>query len=162
LPGHVLFFERSKQMSRKSLWLGLTLAVAVLSLVCLSAGVHAQKQNHAPKPNQNSVSEGPPSLSLTAEPTVIKASEGAHAQRNAAARWASQLRYRWTVNGGRLNGQGPTPVWDMAGLQPGVYQAVAEVDDGRDLTCVAFSSVSVVVLECPPPPRPVCPTINIS
>jgi hypothetical protein len=32
------------------------------------------------------------------------------------------------------------------------------------LNCVAFSSVSVIVLDCPPPPpeRPVCPTVSVS
>jgi hypothetical protein len=144
-------------MSRKSLWIGLALAAAVAAFVSLPAAVKAQKQNY--------VSSGPPSLSLVAEPTVIKACEDARINLNARAQanGGTQLRYKWTVNGGRLRGDGPTPNWDLSGAQPGAYQAVVEVDDGRDLNCVAFSSISVIVLDCPPEqPQPVCPTVNIS
>jgi hypothetical protein len=146
-------------MFRKGLWLSLLLSAACTGLFLLHANVSAQKQKY--------VSSGPPSLSLAAEPTVIKAcADEAHVQLAATARAndASPLRYKWTVNGGRLKGEGPGPAWDLSGLQPGVYQAMVEVDDGRDLSCASFSSVSVVVLECPPPPppQPVCPTVSIS
>ncbi len=144
-------------MSRKSFWIGLALAVAAAAFISLPAAVKAQKQKY--------VSSGPPSLSLLAEPTVIKACEDARINLNANARSndGAKLRYKWTVNGGRLRGDGPTPSWDLGGARPGSYQAVVEVDDGRDLNCVAFSSISVVVLDCPPEqPQPVCPTVNIS
>lgn len=144
-------------MSRKSFWIGLALSVAAAAFITLPAAVKAQKQKY--------VSSGPPTLSLLAEPTVIKACEDARINLNANARSndGAALRYKWTVNGGRLRGDGPTPIWDLGGAQPGSYQAVVEVDDGRDLNCVAFSSVSVVVLDCPPEqPQPVCPTVNIS
>lgn len=144
-------------MSRKSFWIGLALSVAAAAFITLPAAVKAQKQKY--------VSSGPPTLSLLAEPTVIKACEDARINLNANARSndGATLRYKWTVNGGRLRGDGPTPIWDLGGTQPGSYQAVVEVDDGRDLNCVAFSSVSVVVLDCPPEqPQPVCPTVNIS
>jgi hypothetical protein len=140
-------------MSPRSLWLAP--ALLLISPVLLTQHtVTAQKQNH--------VVVGPPSLALGIEPNVIKACEGAHAQLTANARSSdgSPLRYRWTVNGGRLKGEGANPSWDLTGLQPGVYSANVEVDDGRDLTCTAFSSTSIVVLDCPP--QPVCPTINIT
>ncbi|HMH45685.1 MAG TPA: hypothetical protein VK557_19510 [Pyrinomonadaceae bacterium] len=145
-------------MSRKSLWLGLIMAVMVASL--LSFHVDAK-----PKKKKYVTPSGPPTLSLVAEPMVIKACEDSHVQLAATARATdgAKLRYRWTVNGGRLRGDGPSPNWDLAGTQPGTYQAVVEVDDGRDLSCVAFSSISVVVLDCPPPrAQPVCPTVNVS
>jgi len=142
-------------MSRKSLWFGLVLAIIAAAVLSLPGGSSAQKQKY--------VSSGPPSLSLAVEPTVIKACNDSHVQLNATARTNdnAQLRYRWTVNGGHLSGEGPNPSWDLSGAQPGAYQAVVEVDDGRDLNCVSFSSVSVIVVDCPPPP-PVCPTVNIS
>lgn len=145
-------------MSRKSLWLGLIMAVMVASL--LTFHVDAK-----PKKKKYETPSGPPTLSLAAEPMVIKTCEDSHVQLAATARASdrAKLRYRWTVNGGRLRGDGPSPNWDLAGTQPGTYQAVVEVDDGRDLSCVAFSSISVVVLECPPPRvQPVCPTVNVS
>jgi len=142
-------------MSRKSLWFGLVLAILTVALFSLPAGTSAQKQKY--------VSSGPPSLSLAVEPGVIKACENSHVQLNATARASDNapLRYRWTVNGGHLTGEGANPTWDLSGAHPGAYQAVVEVDDGRDLNCVSFSSVSVVLIDCPPPP-PVCPTVNIS
>jgi len=145
-------------MSRKSLCFGLVLTAAVAAFICFS--VEAK-----PKKKKYETPSGPPSLSLALEPTVIKACEDSHVQLTATARGndGARLRYRWTVNGGRLRGDGPNPSWDLAGVQPGVYQAVVEVDDGRDQTCAAFSSVSVVVLDCPPPPpQPVCPSVSIS
>lgn len=142
-------------MSRKSLWFGLVLAVLAAAVLSLPAGTSAQKQKY--------VSSGPPSLSLAVEPAVIKACETSQVQLNATARANDNapLRYRWTVNGGHLKGEGANPMWDLSGVQPGAYQAVVEVDDGRDLNCVSFSSVSVMVTDCPPPP-PVCPTVNVS
>ena len=147
------------KISRKGLGYGLTLAAILVALFSFHENVRAQ--------NQKYVSSGPPSLSLVAEPSVIKACpDQARVQltANARANDGAALRYRWTVNGGRLRGEGANPSWDLAGTQAGVYQAVVEVDDGRDLNCVAFSSISVIVLDCPPPPppAPVCPTVSIS
>ena len=146
-------------MPRKSLWFGLALAMVVAILVFVSAGANAQKK---PQPERAS---GPPSLSLAAEPTTIKAcnDESARVRLVATARSAdgATLRYKWTTNGGRLRGDGANTSWDLAGVQPGVYQAFVEVDDGRDLNCVAFSSVSIIVTDCPPPP-PVCPNVTVS
>ena len=142
-------------MSRKSFWFGLVLAIAAAALLSSPVGTRAQKQKY--------VTSGPPSLSLAAQPTVIKTCEDSRVQLAATARASdgASLRYRWTVNGGRLRGDGPNPNWDLSGAQPGAYQAVVEVDDGRDLNCVAFSSISVIVTDCPPPP-PVCPTVNVT
>src|SRR5207237_4082509 len=108
---------------------------------------------------------GPPSLSLAAEPYSVRACEDAQVRLLATARSAEglPLRYKWTTNGGRLKGDGPNTSWDLAGAQPGVYQAVVEVDDGRDLNCIAFSTATVVVTECPPErPVPVCPNVSVS
>ena len=143
-------------MLPRSFWL--TPALLLIAPVLLTQHlVRAQKQSQAVV--------GPPALALAIEPNVIKACEDAHAQLTANARSAdgSPLRYRWTVTGGKLKGEGANPSWDLTGLGPGVYKANVEVDDGRDLTCTAFSSTSIVVLDCPPPPpQPVCPTVNIS
>jgi hypothetical protein len=140
-------------MFRKSLAFGFALTVLLAFQITATA--------------QNQISSGPPSLALAAEPTVVKAcaDDSSRVQLNANARAndPAQLRYKWTTSVGKLNGSGPTPTWDLAGVQPGVYQAFVEVDDVRDPGCVAFSSLAVVVLDCPPPrPEPVCPTVSIS
>ncbi|HEX3143381.1 MAG TPA: hypothetical protein VHQ64_05380, partial [Pyrinomonadaceae bacterium] len=145
-------------MSRKSLWLFLIMAVVAAGLL-LQPAARAQKQKQ-----QYSGPSGPPTLSLNVEPNVVKACEGgAQVQllANAKSPDGAPLRYRWKVNGGQIKGDGPNPAWDLTGLAPGTYRASIEVDDGRDINCVAFSSVPIVVLDCPPPP-PACPTVNIN
>ena len=145
-------------MSRKSLWFGLVLTVAIAALLGFS--VEAK-----PKKKKYEKISGPPTLSLLADPTVIKTCEDSRVQltANARANDGARLRYRWTVNGGRLRGDGPNPSWDLSGTAPGSYQAVVEVDDGRDENCVAFSSVSVIVLECRrEQPQLVCPSVSIT
>lgn len=149
-------------MPRKNLWFGLALATVVAMSVLVSADAKPQKQKQPARPS------GPPSLSLAADSTVIKGcnDESARVRLVATARSVdgAPLRYRWTTNGGKLRGEGANTSWDLAGVQPGVYQAFVEVDDGRDLNCVAFSSISIVVTDCPPPPPPppVCPNVTVS
>ena len=148
-------------MPQKSFWSGLALATVVATLVFAPAGANAQKKSQPQR------ASGPPSLSLAADSTVIKGcnDESARVRLVATARASdgASLRYRWTTNGGKLSGDGANTSWDLAGVQPGVYQAFVEVDDGRDLNCVAFSSVAIVVTDCPPPPpQIVCPNVTVS
>lgn len=145
-------------MPRKSLWFGLALATVVAMSVLVSADAKPQKQKGP---------SGPPSLSLAADSAVIKGcnDESARVRLVVTARSVDGAppRYRWTTNGGKFRGEGANTSWDLAGVQPGVYQAFVEVDDGRDLNCVAFSSVSIVVTDCPPPPPEiVCPNVTVS
>ena len=147
-------------MPRKSLWFSLALATVSVLLIA-SVDASAQKNQQ-----QRSVS-GPPALSLAADPVSVRAcaDESSRVGLVATARSpvGGPLSYKWTTNGGRLTGTGANTTWDLSGVQPGVYQAVVEVDDGRDLNCVAFSSVSIVVADCPPPPPEIiCPNVTIS
>src|SRR5712691_3362618 len=143
---------------RKSFLFGLALAVVMAVLVFASADAKPKKKKHIQR------ASGPPTLSLGAEPTTVRACDDARVQlmARASSPEGRPLRYKWTTNGGRLNGQGASTTWDLSGAQPGVYQAVVEVDDGRYLDCVAFSSASIVVTGCPPPPRIICPTVIVS
>ena len=110
---------------------------------------------------------GPPTLSLTAEPNVVRTCETqpATVQLRATATSSSgnPIRYRWTVDGGTLTGKDAATTWDLTGARPGTYHAVADVDEG-DNDCAAFASVAVIVLECPPPPPapPSCPEVKLS
>jgi hypothetical protein len=148
-------------MSRKSLWFGLALAMVFTVLVVGS--VDAKPKKRKPLRDQS----GPPSLSLAADPYTVRAcadeTSRIHLIASARSPVGGALRYKWTTNGGRLMGQGANTTWDLAGAQPGVYQAVVEVDDGRAFDCVAFSSISIVVTDCPPPPAEiVCPNVTVS
>ncbi|MDX6530568.1 MAG: hypothetical protein QOH41_2858 [Blastocatellia bacterium] len=150
-------------MSRKSLWFGLAIAMVVGMLMFASVDAKPKKKKHVDRDRAS----GPPSLSLAADTTTIKAcnDESARVRLVATARATdgAPLRYKWTTSGGRLRGDGASPSWDLAGAAPGAYQATVEVDDGRDLNCVAFSSISIVVIDCPPPPvEIVCPQVTVS
>jgi hypothetical protein len=144
-------------MFRKSLWLGLALMLVVVTLASVSVDARPKKKKgreHA---------SGPPSLSLTADVYTVRTCEDAIVRLEARSNGAA---YKWTVNGGRLRGDGPNTSWDLSKAAPGVYQAVVQVDDGHYHDCAAFSSISVVVLDCPPPPiippKKVCPTVRVS
>ena len=147
-------------MPRKRFLFGLALAVVMAVLVLASADAKPKKKKHVER------ASGPPTLSLAAEPTTIRACDDARVQlmARASSPEGRPLRYKWTTNGGRLSGQGSNTTWDLSGAQPGAYQAVVEVDDGRYLDCVAFSSASIVVADCPRPPPPpiVCPKVTVS
>ena len=148
-------------MSRRILFAGLVLAVTVGGFAIASTQGLAKKHKHRVERSRR-----PPSLALAADPTTLRnCGEDARVRLVATASSAEggALRYKWNINGGRLVGEGPNTTWDLSGAQPGLYQAVVEVDDGRDQGCVAFSSANVLVTECPPiKPVPVCPTISIS
>ena len=106
----------------------------------------------------------PPNLSVSADPQVITACEGAGpaiVQVNARATSDYPIRYHWTVSGGHITGDGATASWDLSGLQPGTYKAYVDIDTGSgDEACQAFSSTTVVVNKCPPQ-VPVCPNVSI-
>ena len=144
-------------MPRKSFLFGLALATVMAVLVFASVDAKPKKKKQADR------ASGPPTLSLSAEATTVRACDDARVQLRATASSLEgrPLRYKWTTNGGKLTGEGANPTWDLSGARPGVYQAVVEVDDGRYLDCVAFSSASIVVTDCPPP-RIVCPNVTVS
>lgn len=139
--------------------IGYSLIIAVALIAFVS--VTTQAQNRRPR----TVNTTPPSLELSATPGTLRVCAGEPATVQLNARATSQngngLRYRWATEGGRLDGDGPNPVWDLSGMQPGTYRATVEVDSGTDDSCAAFSSASVVVNDCVRP-APVCPSVTIS
>lgn len=148
-------------MFRKTLWVSFVLAIIGTGVLLAPAEARAQKK-------RNDRASAPPTLSLAADQTSLRACEGDAPRVNLVASASSSsnlpLRYKWTVNEGRLTGTGPNTTWDLVGAQPGVYYAVVEVDDGADLNCVSFSSVAVMLTACPPPPpeAPTCPTVSVT
>ena len=139
--------------------IGFILPLVLAGLVALAPKALAQNQNTAP------VAYTPPALQLTASPSVVTvcADESSQAtgrvQLGAKSDLSGTPRYKWSVSGGRIDGEGANPTWDLTGAQPGYYKAFVEA--GTTEECVAFSSVTVLVVKCPPRP-PVCPNIVIS
>jgi hypothetical protein len=112
----------------------------------------------------------PPTIKLDADTQVVTLCPDAESVANPRVRLKAvgfspegkPLRYRWTVSGGRLDGDGTDVVWDLTDAQPGVYNAAVTVESGPvdNPLCTAFTSTKVVVRNCPPP-RPVCPNVSI-
>jgi hypothetical protein len=136
-----------------------------LPLVLVGLGVFASEA-FAQKVRETFV-YGPPSLSLAVDKTVISVCEGDRGptvvslNAKASSPNGNPIRYRWTTSGGRIEGDGPTVGWDLAGVGPGFHKAFLTIDTSTgDEACEVFSSVAVLV-KCPPPP-PVCPSVNIT
>src|SRR6202521_4971549 len=102
-------------MTRRSFLFGLALAVVMAVLVLASADAKPKKKKHVER------ASGPPTLSLAAEPTTVRACDDARVQlmARASSTEGRPLRYKWTTNGGRLTGQGASATWALAGGRPG-------------------------------------------
>jgi len=69
------------------------------------------------------------------------------------------LLFAWSVDGGKLSGEGRTVSWDLSGLQAGTYTATVSVTDGNGHTVPG--STSVTIADCRDCKAP-CPTISVS
>ena len=128
--------------------------------ILLTTSASAQQKNPT-------TSSAPPSLSLSADNTVVSACAGSPARVQLNARASSPsgnpIRYDWSTTGGRITGDGPNVYWDLTGLAPGVYRASIEIATGSVAgECRAFTSAAVVVKPCPPVIEPTCPSVEIS
>jgi hypothetical protein len=142
----------------------LVLASAAFVFTSTRAAQTGSQTSPAPPQNQ------PPTIKLDSDAQVVTLCPEAESMANPRVRLKAQgyspegkaLRYRWTVSGGRLEGDGTDVVWDLSDAQPGVYNAsvVAESGPEGNPLCTAFTSTKVVVRNCPPP-RPVCPNVSI-
>jgi hypothetical protein len=138
--------------------IALALPLALLALVILAPAAVAKKKK---KPVQTEpAAYVAPTVRLNASPTVVTACAGEPAQIRLDARTTdlSNVKYRWTASAGRIDGDGPTPNWDLSGLKPGVYKASVEAYNGVTEECLTFASTAVVV-KCMPI---YCPSITIT
>jgi hypothetical protein len=142
------------------------LIALVLPFVLIGLMAFAPESSAKKKPKRQKATETfvyqPPTIQLSATPTVLTACAGQNArvQLDAHATFSSGAnpRYRWSASGGRIEGNGATTSWDLSGVQPGYYKAYLEADNGVADECLAFSSASVLV-KCAPT---LCPNILIS
>src|SRR5713101_7986519 len=100
-------------MPRKNIWFGFALAMVMACLVFVSADARPKK-----KKKQREPVSGPPTLSLSANPTNVRncPDESSRVQlvATASSPEGRPLRYKWTTNGGKLTGQGANTTWDFA------------------------------------------------
>ena len=128
-------------LRHKARLFGLFLPIALVGFFALANVANAQKVR------VEATGFTPPNLSLLAEPRVIQVCEGsgpAIVHLNARVTSNYPISYRWTSNAGRIEGDGATVTWDLAGLQPGYYRAYVDIDTGSgDAACQAFASTAL-------------------
>jgi hypothetical protein len=157
-----------RSAKRRAPFSGLLLLAGSLAVGAGSLALGQSRQPQQPAQPENR----PPTIRLTSETQVVTLCPEAESMENPRVRLRAEgfspdgnrLRYRWNVSGGRLEGDGENVVWDLTGVQPGVYTVNATVESGPEGTvdplCTAFTSARVVVRNCPPP-RPICPNVAI-
>src|SRR5918992_5760634 len=99
---------------------GLFLLVALVGMLSVTSSVYAQKVRVETR------TFTPPNLTVGADPQVITVCEGAGpavVRLNARATSDYPIRYSWSTNVGRLDGDGETVNWDLSGVAPGRYRA---------------------------------------
>jgi hypothetical protein len=73
----------------------------------------------------------------------------------------SNLRYQYTVSGGRIDGEGAEIVWDLGRIRPGTYTISAQVGDGFEFSeTVVTKTVTVRDCGCCLIPC-TCPTFDV-
>src|SRR3712207_7914683 len=79
----------------------------------------------------------PPTVVLESDAETVTLCEGDPAPRvnlraNARSPEGREIRYRWSTSGGRIESSGPNVVWNLDGVQPGVYTATVEINTGLE------------------------------
>ena len=153
---------------RPAVILGVLMTALAAFVFTSSHASHKVGQKTAPAPTPPQYQ--PPTITLDSDAQVVTLCPDAESMSNPRVHLKAQgvspegkpLRYKWTVSGGRLEGEGTDVVWDLSGVPPGVYSAAVTVESGPvdNPLCTAFTSTKVVVRTCPPP-RPVCPNVSI-
>ncbi|MGI9165161.1 MAG: hypothetical protein ACR2G5_02030 [Pyrinomonadaceae bacterium] len=147
-------------LSRQRQYIVIFLLVVPMGIIGFASEALAQKAR------TQAVVYATPSLSLTADQSVINACQGEtlaasliHLKAKASSPGGNPIRYRWTSSAGRIDGDGPAVTWNLSGVQPGYYKASLEINTGSDdEACEAFSSTTVLIV-CP---APVCPNVLIT
>ena len=147
-------------MSRSQRLVGYLLPIALATLFLVLSQASAQK----PKPT---TVDATPTLTLTTDTPVVTACSGAVqlVKLNAVATCPPGylVKYRWSTSTGRISGDGPTVIWDLSGVAPGMYKASIDIDtSGNGNDCQAFTATTVIVKACPPVIQPSCPNVEIT
>ena len=136
------------------------LFITVLSVLLLASAAAVSAQQATTEVSGYT----PPVVTISGDTTVIR-NCGQISTRpvvNLTARatqGTTPVRYVWTTEAGRIEGNGPTAVWTLDGVSPGYYRASLEALGGStNDQCQVFAS-TLVLVECPPVPE--CPQVQI-
>lgn len=107
----------------------------------------------------------PPTVSLSADRSMIDACDGQAAVVQLTARASSAngnpIRYTWTASSGVIEGDGSAVAWNLTGVRPGQHKAYLVINSGKgEELCDAFAN-TVATVRCVPPIKPTCPQVAI-
>jgi hypothetical protein len=159
---------------KRSLSLQLIIILSLLLLfVCISLGASSPREPDATSVVQRKVtlSASPNSITLPCPPD--SRSDTCPTEPNLtvqltsiATGFGSGLLYTYSVTGGRVTGEGRQVTWDLAGVGPGTYTAIVEVEDARDRRArnrPATAYTTVTIASCPDcRPEVLCASISVS
>lgn len=137
------------------------LFITVLSLVLLTCAAAVSAQQATVEVSGYT----PPVVTISGDTTVVRNCGQVNTRPvvNLTARatqGTTPVRYVWTTEAGRIEGNGPTATWTLDGVAPGYYRANLEALSGStNDQCQVFAS-TLVLVECPPAPE--CPQLTIS
>jgi outer membrane protein OmpA-like peptidoglycan-associated protein/opacity protein-like surface antigen len=83
-----------------------------------------------PAPNEPTPNR-PPTLSCSADRSLIVAGERTRITATASSPDNNPLTYSWRTNGGQIFGSGSSVTFDSSSMAPGRYTVTGRVDDGR-------------------------------
>lgn len=132
-----------------------------VGLCAIPLAVVGQKKPTTP------VSYTPPTIAMTTDVSEIRScansgSPQVHLNAGATSPDGNPIHYRWSATAGKIAGEGAAATWDLAGLAPGYYKAMVDIDTGSgEAACQAFASTTVLISACPPP-QPFCPSVSIA
>ena len=137
------------------------LSIAILSFVLLTSAAAVSAQQATVGVSGYT----PPVVTISGDTTVIRNCGQVNTRPvvNLTARatqGTTPVRYVWTTEAGRIEGNGPNATWTLEGVAPGYYRANLEALSGSSNDhCQVFAS-TLVLVECPPAPE--CPQVRIS
>ena len=128
-------------------------------------GLHLSAVEALAQEARETFAYSPPTVSLTADRSLIEACEGddalVHLTAQATSPSGNPIRYTWRASTGRIEGEGPAVTWNLRGARPGQHKAYLVINTGssNDL-CEAFVT-TVVEVRCVSRAKVVCPSVGI-
>lgn len=136
--------------------------ITKLFLPLALVGIHAVSSQALAQKVTETVSYAPPTVELTTDKAVVNAGDAAVIKLAARATSPGNnpIRYVWRVTGGRIEGEGATVAWNLAGAAPGQHKAYLVINTGNgDEVCEALANTMVTVKSVTI--SPTCPSVGI-
>lgn len=129
-------------------------------------GIHAFSSAALAQQARETLAYSPPTVTLSADRTRIEAC-GTDAAlvsltANATSPSGKPIRYSWRASNGRIEGEGSTVTWNLAGAGPGQHKAFLVINTGNGDELCEVSATTVVEVRCVTRAKVTCPSVGIT